>query len=139
MGQVWLIHSQLSRFEDSVNRCLSEPTFVRRFYDHFLHSDPEVLEKFEGVDLERQGIMLADSLRLVIGAAKGTEAGRKHLEHIAERHSARGLGIGARLYQLWLDSLIATAAGTDPEWEEGLTDTWQAALQPCIDAMTRHT
>lgn len=138
MGQVWLIHPQLVRFEDSVNRCLSDRAFVHRFYQRFLASDPEVQAKFEGVDLDRQGRMLADSLRLVLGAARGTEAGRAHLEHIAERHSARGLGIEPHLYQRWLDALVSVAAETDPEWDESLGDVWRAALQPCIDAMIRH-
>jgi len=82
--------------------------------------------------------MLADSLRLVLGAARGTEAGRAHLEHIAERHSARGLGIGPALYQRWLDALISVAAQTDPRWQGDFDDLWRAALQPCIDQMIRH-
>lgn len=138
MGEVWLIHSQLVRFEDSVNRCLQSPGFVHGFYERFIASSPEVAEKFEGVDLERQAQMLADSLRLVLGAAKGLEQGRKHLEEIAKRHSSRGLGIGAHLYELWLDSLVQTASELDPEWEDDLGDVWRAALQPCIDHMTRH-
>lgn len=138
MGEVWLNYPQLVRFEGSIDRCLADDAFVSKFYDAFLASDPAVREKFEGVDLDRQQKMLADSLRLVLGAAQGTEAGRAHLEHIAERHSARGLGIGAALYQRWLDSLIEVASKTDPEWEEDFADLWRAGLQPCIDHMIRH-
>ncbi len=138
MGEVWLNHPQLVRFEHSVDRCLADATFVARFYETFLASDPAVREKFEGVDLDRQQKMLADSLRLVLGAAQGTEAGRAHLEHIAERHSARGLGIGPALYERWLDSLIAVASQTDPQWADDHGDLWRAGLEPCIEHMTRH-
>jgi len=138
MGEVWLIHSQLVRFENSVNRCMSEPTFLHRFYEKFLESSPEVAAKFEGVNLERQATMLGASIRLVLNAAKGLEDGRAHLEEIAKRHSSRGLGIGAHLYALWLDALVETASEADPEWEDDLADVWRAALQPCIDHMTRY-
>jgi len=137
MGEVWLIHSQLVRFENSVHRCMDEPTFLHRFYERFVGASPEVAAKFEGVDLDRQAKMLGDSLRLVLGAAQGLEEGRKHLEEIAKRHSSRGLGIGAHLYEVWLDALIEVAGETDPQWEDDLADVWRAALQPCIDHMTR--
>lgn len=137
MGQIWLIHSELQKFENSMNRCLADPTFMGRFYQHFIASSPEVAKKFEGTDLKRQAQMLDMSLRLVLKAANGVEAGRDHLAHIAETHSSRGLGISADLYQFWLDSVVVVASETDPEWEESLDDTWRAALQPCIDRMIR--
>ena len=138
MGEVWLNLPQLIRFEGSINRCLASEGFLESFYQRFLASDPEVRAKFEGVDLSRQYTMLEKSLRLVVEAARGTEAGRVHLEHIAERHSSRGLDISAALYQRWLDALIEAAAETDTEWEDDFGDLWRAGLQPCIDHMTRH-
>ncbi|MCA9604630.1 MAG: globin [Myxococcales bacterium] len=137
MGQIWLIHSELQRFEDSMHRCLEHPTFLRRFYDRFIGSSPEVAEKFANTNLDRQAQMLEDSLRLVLKAAVGVEAGRDHLAQIAELHSRRSLGIGAHLYQFWLDSLVSVASETDAEWDESLDDVWRAALQPCIDRMIR--
>lgn len=137
MGQLWLIHSELKRFEDSMHRCLADETFLHRFYERFIGSSDEVASKFENTDLARQSQMLEDSLRLVLQAAEGVEAGRDHLAHIAEMHSRRRLGIGPHLYQLWLDAVVKVASETDPEWEESLEDVWRAALQPCIDRMIR--
>lgn len=137
MGQIWLIHSELQRFENSMHRCLENDSFLRRFYERFIGSSEEVAEKFANSDLERQAKMLRDSLKLVLQAALGVEAGRDHLAHIAELHSRRKLGIGAHLYQYWLDSLVTVASETDPEWDETLDDVWRAALQPCIDRMIR--
>lgn len=137
MGQLWLIHSELQRFEASMHRCLEDESFLRRFYERFLGSSPEVAEKFASTDLDRQARMLEESLRLVLSAALGTETGREHLEHIAEMHSRRKLGIGPHLYQHWLDAVVQVASETDPDWEPGLEDTWRAALQPCIDHMIR--
>ncbi|MFK7984661.1 MAG: globin [Sandaracinaceae bacterium] len=135
MGQVWLIHSALERFEASMNRCLADPAFLERFYERFMGSSPEVAAKFTHTNLPRQIKMLGDSLRLVLKAAGGLEEGREHLTRIAESHSARGLGIDAELYILWLQSLVSTAEETDPEWNPALDQTWRAALRPCIDAM----
>lgn len=137
MGQVWIIHSELQRFEDSMKRCLDEPSFLGRFYERFIGSSPEVAAKFVNTNLARQSNMLEQSLKLVLQAANGLEAGRDHLAVIAEQHSRRGLGIGPELYQYWLDALVHVASETDPEWEESLDGTWRAALQPCIDRMVR--
>ena len=137
MGQLWLAYAELERFEGSMNRCVGNPNFIERFYRTFLDSSPEVARRFEHTNFERQHTMLEDSLRLVLSAARGLEAGRAHLAHIAERHSSRGLNITPELYQLWLDSLVQVAAGIDPKWDSSLDDIWRAALQPCIDRMTR--
>lgn len=137
MGQIWLVYADLERFEGSMHRCLESPDFLRRFYERFIGASEEVAEKFANTDLDRQAQMLQDSLRLVLQAAVGVEAGRDHLAHIAELHSRRKLGIGPHLYQFWLDSLVAVAGDTDPDWDETLDDIWRAALQPCIDRMIR--
>ena len=137
MGQVWLIHSELSRFDESMHRCLADPSFLNRFYEHFIGESPEVAAKFKDTDLVRQTKMLEQSMKLVLKAANGLEEGREHLAKIAESHSERGFNIGAHLYQAWLKALVKVASETDPEWEESLSDTWYAALQPCIDRMVR--
>ncbi len=135
MGQVWLIHSALERFEASMNRCLADEGFLERFYETFMASSPEVAAKFKHTNFPRQVKMLEDSLRLVLKAASGLEEGREHLAKIAESHSQRGLNISPELYILWLQALVETAEKTDPEWTEALDQTWRAALRPCIDAM----
>lgn len=135
VGQLWLIHSALERFEASMDRCLADPRFLERFYETFMASSPAVAAKFSNTNLPRQIKMLEDSLRLVLKAAGGLEEGRAHLAQIAESHSRRGLGIEEELYVLWLGSLVKAAEQSDPEWSPALDATWRAALEPCIDAM----
>ena len=50
MGQTWLIHSELQRFEGSMLRCLADETFIDAFYERFMSSSPAVQKKFEGTD-----------------------------------------------------------------------------------------
>ena len=103
-------------FLASVNRCLAEPGFIAGFYERFLRSSPEVREKFQHTDMERQFRMLADSLYVVANAVQGEEGSiaRGDLPRLAKRHSREGLDVGPHLYALWSDCLVATAKATRP-------------------------
>lgn len=125
----------LDRFSRSLERCLADPTFTSRFYARFLLSSDEVAALFARTDLKTQGLVLRQSLYLVMRAAYGLDDGLEHLGRIAESHSSRGLGIEERHYGLWLDALIAVMRETEPMYEEGLDELWRAVFQGCIDHM----
>ena len=54
--------STLKTFEDSLQRCNSNPNFLDRFYEVFLASSPKVKEKFAQTDFVRQKRALRASL-----------------------------------------------------------------------------
>lgn len=119
----------LVRFEDSLRRCNADPGFLDRFYGRFLTSSPKVREKFLGTDFVRQKHMLQASLQLLLVAAR--DDGHRpmpYLDEVAARHSASQMAIGAELYDLWLDSLLATVRGVDPGWSPETEQAWEAVM-----------
>ena len=119
----------LAQFEDSVRRCNTDPAFLDRFYDRFLASSPKVREKFVGTDFVRQKHMLQASLQLMFVAARdGGDRPMPYLDAVAERHSASQLAIGAELYDLWLDSLLATVREVDTAWSPAVEEAWERVM-----------
>ena len=119
----------LEQFEESLRRCNTDPTFLDRFYDRFLGSSPKVREKFVDTDFVRQKHLLQASLELMFVAARD-DGSRKmpYLDEVAARHSASQMGIGAELYDLWLDSLLATVREVDPGWSPSVEQAWESVM-----------
>jgi len=128
----------LDRFQRSLERCLSDHSFVSRFYARLMLSSDEVAKKFEGTDLKKQATVLKRSLYMVLRAAHQLEDGLEHLAAISRSHSARGLDISPRLYRHWLDTLLAVMRETEPDYEPELDQVWRAVLVPVIDHMIEH-
>ena len=119
----------LAQVEDSLRRCNTDPAFLDRFYEQFLSSSPKVREKFVGTDFVRQKRMLQASLQLLLVAAQ--DDGKRptpYLDEVAARHGATQMAIGAELYDLWLDSLLATVRETDPAWSPGVEHAWESVM-----------
>ena len=119
----------LERFEDSLRRCNADPDFMDRFYERFLKSSPKVREKFVGTDFIRQKRMPQASLNLLLVAAQ--DDGKRptpYLDAVAERHSASQMAVGAELYDLWLDSLLATVREVDPAWNAEVEQAWESVM-----------
>jgi hemoglobin-like flavoprotein len=119
----------LQVFDDSLRRCSSDARFYDRFYERFLASSPKVREKFAQTDFVRQKRALSASLHLILLAAHGPATlAARYLDEVADRHSSRNLAIGAELYDLWLDSLLATVREFDPEFGPAVEQAWEAAM-----------
>jgi hemoglobin-like flavoprotein len=122
-------HAILEQFEDSLRRCNADPDFLDRFYERFLRSSPKVREKFLGTDFIRQKRMLQASLQLLLVAAQDDgQRPTPYLDEVAARHSAGQMGIGAELYDLWLDSLLATVREVDPSWSPEVEQAWESVM-----------
>ena len=77
----------------------------------------------------RQKRALAASLHLLLLAAQDPDKGAaRYLGDVAERHSSRQLGIGAELYDLWLDSLLATVREFDPQFGPAVEQAWEDTM-----------
>jgi hemoglobin-like flavoprotein len=119
----------LEQFEDSLRRCNADPDFLDGFYERFLRSSPKVREKFVGTDFVRQKRMLQASLQLLLVAAQ--DDGKRptpYLDEVAARHSASQMAIGAELYDLWLDSLLATVREVDAVWSPEVEQAWEHVM-----------
>jgi hemoglobin-like flavoprotein len=115
---------------ESLDRCVENPVFLDRFYEVFLASSPKVREKFAHTNFTRQKVALQWSLRGMVSLTMGADAEMEaHLGEVAEEHSREKLGIGAELYDLWLDSLLQTVKECDPQCDEELLASWESVMQ----------
>jgi len=128
----------LETFESSLARCRADAAFLPRFYEIFLASSPKVQEKFARTNFDRQNAALRESFYLVLEAARGRTQNRDRMLDIAERHSSRDLNIGAELYDLWLDSLLAAVKECDPGHDTSVNDAWETVMMTGIQLMLRH-
>jgi hemoglobin-like flavoprotein len=123
----------LETFDESLARCNATPGFLDRFYDLFLASSPKVKEKFARTDFVKQKTALRESLRLMrLAATEGKGGPERHLKDLAWSHSRRKLDIGAELYDLWLDSLLAAVKECDPEFAPEIEEAWESIMMEGI-------
>jgi hypothetical protein len=100
-------------------------------------SSDEVREKFKNTDFKRQNLALADSLYVLANAALSEEGspGRGSLPHLAALHSRGERDVRPGLYDLWLESLIATVRVYDPEFTPATETAWRSTLGWGIEYM----
>jgi hemoglobin-like flavoprotein len=116
-------------FEESLGRCNAKTGFLDRFYEIFLASSPKVKEKFAQTDFVRQRRALRASLdAMLLAATDGDKGPDKYLGELAQRHSSRQLDIGAEMYDLWLDSLLAVVKEYDPKYSPEIHDAWEKIM-----------
>lgn len=127
--------AQRAAFEASIGRCLAAGDFIRAFYERFLGASPEVARRFEHTDFVKQHAVLKNSLYSMAIYAMGLPDGIAHLDHIAERHSRRGLDIPEHLYALWLDTLVQTAREFDADFDANVEAAWRSLLGAGIARM----
>lgn len=129
----------LQTFEDSLARCNAEPAFLEQFYETFLASSPKVREKFKDTDFTRQKRALRASLHMMLLAAEDEEKGpERYLKELANLHSRRELDVGAELYDLWIDSLLATVRKCDPQFEPRVEEAWEAVMMIGVSYLLSH-
>lgn len=129
----------LTTFDESLRRCDSNPRFLDIFYDRFMASSPDVREKFKKTDFARQKRLLRASFYLLLLASEDEAYGpERHLKQLALRHGAHGLEIGANLYDLWLDSLLATVKECDPGYSAEVEAAWEEVMGIGIAYMLGH-
>lgn len=120
----------LIAFEESLGRCSRTRGFLDRFYERFLASSPRVREKFADTDFAHQKRALQASFRmlLVFATREEDEAAQMYMDFLAQRHGAGQMDVGAELYDLWLDSLLATVREHDPEFDETIEAAWERVM-----------
>jgi hemoglobin-like flavoprotein len=129
----------LQLVDDSLHRCAANPAFLDLFYERFLNSSPRVREKFANTDFVHQKRALMASFHLMLLAAEDEEQGpQKYLRDIAARHGKAQLDIGTQDYDLWLDSLLETVRGCDPECSAEIEQAWERVLGVGIKYLLEH-
>ena len=124
-------------FVASLKRCLTVPDFLKGFYDRFMSSSDEVREKFSNTDFKTQTRVLSESLFVLAILPQGKPESLiwAEMSRLAQRHSHADLNIEPRLYDLWLDCLVATARDHDPDFSPEIEAAWRQTLSIGIDYM----
>jgi hemoglobin-like flavoprotein len=95
-----------------------------------------VAEKFADTDFVRQKRAVLASLHLILLAAHDQANPDRYLREVAERHSSAQLSVGAELYDLWLDSLLATVREVDPAFSAEVEQAWEDVMAVGIRYLT---
>lgn len=132
-------HQDIELFNDSFERCNAHPDFLKRFYDIFLSSSPEIAEKFKNTDFKKQRRLLKSSLYLLLFAAEGKPEGITHLQRIAELHGPTNLNIAAYMYDIWMDSLLKAVKEFDPGYSPAVDKAWRNALSAGFDYLKQRS
>lgn len=113
----------------------SNDLFGEAFYELFLTAYPEVQKYFEGIDMNRQAVMLTMALTLVEQYASSKyPATKKYLLHLGSVHHDRG--IPPELYQQWRDAMLeALFQFHGDQWDERLANQWREAIETAIQVM----
>ena len=56
------------------------------------------------------------------------------LEDLADRH--REAGVSPQMFDLWMESLLKTVEGYDPEFDPSVLHAWETVLRPGVAYMT---
>jgi hemoglobin-like flavoprotein len=129
------IPSAVALYNDSLERCTAQGSFLDRFYAVMTASNEEVAAKFESTNSARQALLLKASLYMMMLVAWQHPEGHAHLERVAQRHSREDLDIRPGLYDAWLDCLIATVEEFDSDFDPEVERAWRQVLAPGIEFM----
>ena len=125
-------------FRRSLARCREKEDFADLFYQRFMDSSEEVRAKFAATDFAVQKVRLLESLALAADVIDGDAAAMRHLHERAQSHSRRGLAIEPHLYDLWLESLVATARQCDNAFGDDTETARRTVLGHIIGYMQAH-
>ncbi len=113
----------------------AEELVTRAFYETFLSRHPEMRVFFEGVDLDRQAVLLTMQLILLEQNYNHyNPATRKYLVQLGRRHQE--LGIATDAYPAFQECLLQTLKRHHADaWDETLERQWHSALDHAIEMM----
>jgi hemoglobin-like flavoprotein len=115
-------------FQQSLARTTTDPTFMERFYEHFLNSSPTIREKFKRTNWERQYRMMVESFEHLTDLSRSWTESDEHLRRLAAVHGKQGNKIPAWMYDNWLDSLLLAVAECDPEFDDDVAAAWRKTM-----------
>ena len=122
----------------SIERVLeSKQVFGEIFYEEFFRRTPHAHAHFEGVDMERQALMLTMALPAIAHHAMSpSPATKQYLQQLAGQHEARK--IPRSLYPRWSEAMMAALEHViGDDWDAGLAEEWESALASATETMVR--
>jgi hypothetical protein len=112
---------------DSYNRCLTDPSFLTRFYER-LQSNEAVAPKLGSMIFDSQVELIKPAIRHLLEHARGQQDAQLEIERMGKRHSGYALVEDDLL--TFVDTLIDVAVeldGKSPDESAALRAAWQTA------------
>ena len=134
-----LDETTLELFNNSLETCLSQPNFLKRFYEIFVGESPEVQDKFKATDMKKQIRILRKSMLLLTMASLETEGVDEEIARLGQSHGRQGMNIGPHLYELWLKSLLQAVSESDPAWSPTVGDSWRKVFEPYLNTLKSYS
>lgn len=128
-----VLSHQVELANASYARCQRAPEFFRAFYDRFLASDATVPPYFATTSFDKQEKLLQHGLSMLLIFARRSNPNL--LNRLVERHGPGDLNIPARLFPVFVDSLLATVTEFDPDCDAATLEAWRATMAPGIALM----
>lgn len=124
-------------FARVLGRRVEGRAFFEAFYVHFIGASEEVAKKFRDTDMARQQAMLKKSFYHLV-SFYGSSNAYYYLNGVAISHNRRHLDISPALYELWLETLVATLWDFDPQCNAEVELAWRLVMTPGIVYMKFH-
>ena len=121
---------------ESLDRLLdSNQVFGESFYEVFLNCYPEVQKYFDGVDMQRQAILLTMALTIVEQFyCNEQRATKTYLQYMGAKHN--GWHIPPELFSQWREAMLGTLFQFHREdWDQQLATQWREAIDHAIEVM----
>ena len=125
-------------FTDSYERLLdldeTGEIFFSKFYDNFTSASPDVRKKFQNTDMQKQKTALRRSLYYMQDFYVNKQT-TDYMQGIADTHSKKDKDISPQLYDLWLETLVATVRELDPKYDRDVGLAWKIVMSTGITYM----
>jgi len=108
--------------------------FYGRFYEILIAADQQIAELFTKIDIDRQIVMLKQSMTLVMSFS-ATLKPSSEMKKIAKFHGKAKLDIPAEFYDIWLDCMVKTVEEFDPKFDENIETSWRVLMAPGVSYM----
>lgn len=112
----------------SYDRCCVYPAFFDRLYEIFLASHPAIRPMFARTNFAKQKALLREGVSMLVMHVEGKPVGMACLSRLAESHSPKRMNMTARLYELWVTSLVKTVKEFDRECTPEVEAEWRRVL-----------
>jgi hemoglobin-like flavoprotein len=119
----------------SFQRCLATPTFLAEIYRHLFRRLPAAEPMFAQTDFTRQHRLLQHAIGLLLSYPAQAETTPQLLDRVAERHNRKHLDISPDKYGPFVESLLDSVRGHDPEFSPEVEAAWRTTLAPGVAFM----
>jgi hemoglobin-like flavoprotein len=123
-------------FNNSFQRAIAPDShrFYERFFEILIAANPKIAELLEKTDMERQILMLKQSMTHVMSFS-ATLKPSAEMKKIAKLHGKDNLNIPKDYYDIWLDCMIEAVEEFDPKFDEYIETSWRVMMAPGIEYM----